>query len=447
MYRRTSYNTLNAQVRAGAHKALAALCVLFIFFSCSGDSVLSTIDESTDSTDPLTFTCALTQEEQTAAAARRAGTPVYLKSDFKESTYKAFATTHQTTVMQDYHVEYKTTGTAWDGTIRPYWDYTGVPGQYTHYWDYSNFPYRFHAVAPYDAPAGGSPRVTFNDKDLRITAPYACQTCHNGMVQPDDATAEPYTVAQLHRATDGKDYDLLAISDDNTHLNNGSTVRHRQVWMPFHHLNAKIRFAVYSLAPWATANALYIKDLTVKVVSDHFTVSAAGYHASCSGTGTPDDPYTGWRVDPPYATDGSGTGFVLSAADQVSTYPTLFRFDGGKEVEGNDLSLCQTQKTAFFLQCKNGMMQLPQTDVRMTVSFKIYKADGTLYQTFTDVPIEYELDGTYHPKHTWRSGFIYTYYLVLGTEGSTPDKLALTFTASLVPWEDISGSLSTDLEQ
>ena len=83
MYRRTSYNTLNAQVRAGAHKALAACCVLFIFFSCSGDSVLSTIDESTDSTDPLTFTCDLTQEEQTAAAARRAGTPVYHNSDFK----------------------------------------------------------------------------------------------------------------------------------------------------------------------------------------------------------------------------------------------------------------------------------------------------------------------------------------------------------------------------
>lgn len=440
MYRRTLYNTLNAQVRAGAHKALAALCVLFIFFSCSGDSVLSDIDESTDSTDPLAFTCEETQDVMTA---KRATTPVYLQSDFKVNTYKAYATPSQFTVMDGYLVEYKTTGTAWDGTIRPYWDYTGVPGQYVKYWDYSNFPYRFHAVAPYTA---GTTLVAFDDKNLRISAPYSYQTCHNGTVSPEAATAEPYLVAQLHRNTDGKDYDLLAINEDNSHLNNGSTVRHRQVWMPFHHLNAKIRFAVYSLAPWASANMLYIKDLTINVVSDNFSTSAEGYQASCSGTGTVADPYTGWRIDPPYA-GGSAPGFIVNDGNKVSSHPRLFRFDGGKEVAGNDLSLCQTQKTAFFLQCSGGIMQIPQTDVRMTVSFKVYKEDGTLYQTFTDVPIEYELDGTYHPLHTWRSGFIYTYYLVLGTEGSTPDKLALTFTASLVPWEEISGSLSTDLEQ
>ena len=83
----------------------------------------------------------------------------------------------------------------------------------------------------------------------------------------------------------------------------------------------------------------------------------------------------------------------------------------------------------------------------MTVSMNIYEADGTPYQSFTDVPIEYELDGTRHTRHTWQSGYLYTYYLVLGKEGTTPNKLSLDFTCTLTPWEDITGNLSTDLEQ
>ena len=38
-------------------------------------------------------------------------------------------------------------------------------------------------------------------------------------------------------------------------------------------------------------------------------------------------------------------------------------------------------------------------------------------------------------------------YSVLGKEGTTPDKLSIDFTCTLTPWEDITGSLSTDLEQ
>ena len=59
------------------------------------------------------------------------------------------------------------------------------------------------------------------------------------------------------------------------------------------------------------------------------------------------------------------------------------------------------------------------------------------------VPIEIEIDGTYHPYHTWQSGYIYTYYLILGGIG---DKLELSFTCTLTPWEYVNGSLSTDLE-
>lgn len=431
MYARTYYNTLIMQVSAGAFKALAALCVLLII-SCSSDTTLSETDEGgTDSTDPMSFTCQLTQSEQLTRAV------TLLQSDFAVSTYKAFATSRQYTVMERYHVEYKTTGSAWEGSLKPYWDYTGVAGQYVKYWDYSHFPYRFHAVSPYTA----SDAVSFDDKNLRISARYSCQTVHNGMVTPDDRTAEPYIVAQLHRDIAGKDHDLLAIDESKSHINNSTTTRGREVWMPFHHLNSKIRFAVYSLAPWASANTLYIQDLTVKVVSDKFCTAANGYKATCQGNGTAENPYTSWRIDPPYSAQGFQNITTEAAGRQ------LLRFDGGKNVEGNDLRECQTKKTAYFLQCKDGIMQIPQRDVSLQVSFKLYREDGTLYQTFTDVPVEYELDGTYHPKHTWQSGYIYTYYLVLGGEGSTPDKLEIVFTCTLTPWDDISGSLSTDLEQ
>ena len=430
MYARTYNKPIGTQVLAGALRALAAPCVLLSLIACSSSTTLSEIEENTDSTDPLGFTCQLTQDEPRSRA-------TLLTSDFIVSTYKAFATEKQFTVMDRYHVEYKTTGTAWDGTIRPYWDYTGVQGQSEKYWDYSHFPYRFHAVAPYPAPG----EVSFDHKDLRINAAYRHQTCINGLVQPTASEAEPYVAAQLHRATDGRDHDILAIDASNSHLNNSTTTRHREVWMPFHHLNSKIRFAVYSLSPWASANSLYIDDLTVKVVSDRFVTSATGYKATCGGTGTAESPFTGWRTDPPY---DAATGFQGLSTGTAGLQ--LFRFDGGKDVPGNDLRDCQTKRTAFFLQCADGIRQLPQTNVRLSVSFRVCKPDGTVYQTFTDVPLEYELDGTYHPLHSWQSGYLYTYYFVLGSGGS-PDKLEIEFTCALVPWDDIAGSLSTDLEQ
>ena len=113
MYARTYYNTLITQVSAGAFKALAALCVLLII-SCSSDTTLSETDEGgTDSTDPMSFTCQMTQSEQLTRAV------TLLQSDFAVSTYKAFATSRQYTVMERYHVEYKTTGSAWEGSLKP----------------------------------------------------------------------------------------------------------------------------------------------------------------------------------------------------------------------------------------------------------------------------------------------------------------------------------------
>lgn len=435
MFARTSIIFITRKV-AKATKALAALGVL-LFSACTSDKVLEEIPEiDLNGTDPLKFTTMAVDNE--AQQNTRANRQPSLTTGFMVSTYKGFMQSNQQTVMTNYNVEYKTTGTAWDGNVRPYWDYTQVPGQYEKYWDYSAFPYRFHAIAPCPDNATG---YILGDKHLKINAPYYYQTCHNGLVQtrqvngdPTDAPAEPHILAQVQRNQDGTDQDLLARDPEKVDLNNdGAHTLNREVWMPFHHLNSKIRFAVYSLNPWVTANYLYIQKLSINVTSTQFVTAANTYEATLSST-----TYN-WRPD----TDNAG--FTnLTRLNPAQHAAPLFRFDGGKEVPGNDLRECQTQKTAFWLQCTDGMMQLPQKDVQMAVTFKLMHEDGSLYKQFTDIPIAIEHpDGIYQPLHTWQPGYIYTYYLIIGgTEG-----LEIQFTCTLTPWEDVTGSLSTDLEQ
>ena len=87
------------------------------------------------------------------------------------------------------------------------------------------------------------------------------------------------------------------------------------------------------------------------------------------------------------------------------------------------------------------MRQLPQKDVYLTVSFNLKNADGTTYKTYTDIPVKWD---DVNPLLTWKAGYLYTYYLVIN---NIDEKLEISFTATLTPWENISGSLSTDLEK
>lgn len=427
MHARTLYTNTRTRVFAGANWALAALAVLFMM-SCAKSSVIEdTPNIDTNGKDPMKFTC-LTDDSEQEHNTRADAQP--LTTDFMVSTYKAYSLATQFPVMANYHVEYKTSGTAWDGTMRPYWDYTGVSGQYEKFWDYSAFPYRFHAIAPYPTnPAN----ITLGDKSLSINATYSYQTVHNGMVTPTDRVAEPYIVAQVQRNTDGRDYDHLATTP-NKEINTSSTTRNRYVSLPFHHLNSKVRFGIYSTSPWTTANPLYIEGLTVKVASSNFVTQAAGYEAGL----TPGDRISenSW-----YIGTGNSAFTGLTKVTDPTPHTELLRFDGGKEISDNNLTLHQGKSSAYWLQCPDGIMQIPQEDVILHVSLKLMKMDGTLYKEFTDVPIRME-DGTY--KYNWLSGYIHTYYLIIG---DIEDKLELTFTATLTPWEDISGSLTTDLEK
>ena len=441
MRARTLYNIIYTKVSAGALKALAALCVLLIV-SCAQTGVIDDIPEiDINGKDPMNFTC-LTQNNEQEHTTRAASS---LTSDFMVSTYKSYGETRQQTVMDRYVVEYKENRDDWNGIVNSNWNYVNVTNpftstpQYEKYWDYSAFPYRFHAVAPYTSNTPSE--VTLDDKNLKINKTYQMQICTNGLVSPTDAVAEPYLIAQIQRNTDGTDQDLIG----NGSVNNTSTSKNRYVAMPFHHINSKIRFGIYTTTQWLTANKTYIKDLEIKVIGGTTTgtnegtttevlaTAAAGYTASGTGSWKSDTGFTGLTTVPVSSSDGL----------------PIFTFAGGKDIPGNDLTNCQTRQTAFFLSCPQGIMQIPQKDVQMQVSFKLYEYgnDTEAYETFTNVPIRivYE-NAPDDPKTTfdWTAGNIHTYYLVIG---EVQNKLEITFTATLAPWEDVTGSLTTDLEQ
>ena len=403
-------------------KAVWALSACAVMCACATDTIVKEEDDDTpESFDPMSFTCQIQDDVPTTATRATA-----LTTGFMVSTYKSYALTgKQQTVMDQYTVEYFTTGTAWDGNVRPYWDYTQVSGQIQRYWDFSNFPYRFHAVAP--CPPNKSD-FTLSSTEVKIPARYSYQTCTDGSVTPANNVAEPYLLSQVHRAADGKDTDILAQDPSHPEINTSSSTLNREVKMPFHHLNSKVRFAVYCLSPWVTANYLYVKDLTVKVSSSDFVTSASGFNSTCTESSS-------WRPDV--------SPFGFTGLNKAASPPTLLSYSGmsnGTPLHDNDLRENQTQKTANFLQCRNGIMQIPQEGVEMKVSLTLYDSSHTKYKSLTDVPIKLDDISVFK----WEPGYIYTYYLVIG---GIPDKLEIEFTCTLTPWDDISGSLSTDLEQ
>lgn len=413
-----SRNIYTAMV-AKALTAFAALGVL-VCGACSSNDVIKEIKEiDTTGTDLMRFTRAT---EIPATRSTRAAN--YLKTGFMVSTYKAFGiTSAQQTVMNKYQVNYTTTGTDWDGNTNDNWEYINVNGQSEKYWDYSNFPYRFNALAPYPTETD----VVLADENLSITKSYSYQSCTNGTVTPENTVAEPYMLAQVQRDGYGTDKDIYAGSD----ISSNATSLNRYVALPFHHLNSKIRFGVYSLNPWATEHKLYIQDLEVKVASTDFVTKANKYEAS--GTDT-------WRLP----TGNSGfTGLTTATGTTLLSYSG---FDASNTLlEDNDLRKHQGQSTAYFLQCPDGIMQIPQEGVKMTVSLKLMQ-EGTddPFKTYTNVPVVLKLENsTTQDTYNWVSGNIYTYYLILDFD----NKLEIQFTATLAPWEDISGSLNTDLEQ
>lgn len=402
-------------------KVITPLITLCLFTACSSDKVVEEVEEIKPIGEPIRFTCKL---QENASATRAAA----LEDDFLLSAYKSFQQSGQQTVMDDYHIQHTTSGSDWDGNVSHNWQYVGVDGQIERYWDNDGFPYRFNAVAPYTT---NSSAISMTDTKVDINATYKMQTWNDGVkTNADDREAEPYWVAQVQRGADGKDTDMITGSNI---PNASSTALNRYVAVPFHHLNSKIRFAIYTTSPWATAHPMYIENLSIKVASPDFVTGAGKYTASGET----------WY-------NGNGTsGFTdLTKAPAVGT--ELLHYSGvksdGSPLDGNDLSKWQSKTSAYWFECKDGLMQIPQEGVDMVLDMTLKMlSDNQEKVKFTNVHITPVIEGAPATElNHWQSGNIYTYYIIIDNVG---EKLEIYFTATLAPWEDISGSLSTDLEQ
>jgi len=395
----------------------------------------------TESNDPMLFSAGSeSMSSQTRTTTRAAA----LQNGFIVSTFKGYGSSLQSTVMDKYVVDYKETRDDWNGVVISNWNYIGTYNgvvQAEKYWDYANFPYRFHAVAyahpsnteTYPSVSGisdlGASHLLLNKvfKSQTFEAPAGATPTTS--ITPTDGEAEPYIIAQVSRDANGTDLDLLTNKTDKT-INTSSTSKNRRVSLPFHHLNCKVRFAIYTDNLGQTDRSDYIKDLTIW--ADKQATSATSYEAHGEGS---------W-----VSLDGFSNFTGITVVDRNVLYK--FNTGGtGRTYEQNDLFLHPSKNNAYFLECPNGIMQLPQENVKMHVSLTIMKGDGSgATAEYHDFEITAPDTGSanFNPLH-WKAGNIYTYYLHL-----TFDDINLpiiTATCTLTPWEDVSGSLITDLEE
>lgn len=414
--------------------------LLLLVPSCTKTSVVEEYEETKDSNDPMQFS---TASEDLQHASTKAS---LLQDGFVVSCWKKVGTTDEQTVMDDYQVKYKSDD--WNNTSK--WEYvTGHDGlsfykdQPERYWDYAGFPYQFCAVSPAAVNASETGLIAgFSMTSTSLTIPttveYRHQTYVGGVVS---AGAEPYLVAQVRRSTDGKDTDVLTTSTDKEINKNSGNTLNRRVALPFHHLTSKIRIGIYTSDLGALSDAIPVKNLVLKVVSPSFATAASGFTSS-------------WTMSQGSMTEGNFTTFTRSTASEVLLASTV-----GTDIEG-DVSKSTKPSNAFFFGCPDGMLQIPQTGVRLTVSFDIEAQmvdeltldansnityeEATHTTHYKDIPVIAKMDDdTDVTSYDWKPGFIYTYNIIVNRFSMHP----FEFTATVNAWENVTGSLETDLEK
>ncbi len=411
----------------------ALLCVSLT--ACTSDSTIQEEDVD-DGSVPMQFS----QAVMSAPVRRAASTTNYLTQGFLVSCWKGFGSAKKSVVMDKYEVKYQTD--PWANLSK--WDYVGSKAdgyyktQIERYWDATAFPYRFYAITPCPAAADiDNFTLTTTALEIPTTVSYVYQTSNNGTLT---AGAEPYMPAQVE-CPDGsnvKDVDLLnntVINKDRTQ--NGATTSYdRYVALPFHHITSKVRFAIYNDYGKETPIDFYLYNIRIKVVSDDFITEGKGYTANL----TNGDMLHGTFTETTKAT--------------TNDEKTLLQTDNTKK---GDLNAAVDKEHAYYCESKDGMLQIPQQDVKMTISFDVsgldYKddftsADGAIVYDkasktihYTDIVIKDNKTNT--DSFTWESNNIYTYIIRI----SEFYPLSIDFSAELIPWADVTGSIETDLEK
>lgn len=401
--------------------------------SCFNDSTLFEQDVY-DVDSPLQFNQAMMSAPQT-----RASNASFLSQGFLVNGWKGFSTGREFLIMDRYEVKYQSD--PWSNLSR--WDYVGSTDngyyktQVERYWDAKAFPYRFYAITPCP-PHADLPQFKLTAHNLTIpqSVSFIYQTSSNGVVT---AGAEPYMPAQVEcrDGSNNKDIDLLngnaQISKDPAH-NGATTTYDRYVALPFHHFTSKVRFGIYNTYRKETPGEFLIYNIKVRVVSDDFITEGRGYTANLE------------QSDMLHGT------FLQTVKATTESAKTLLQTDDTKK---GDLNAAIDKDHAYFCECRDGMLQIPQQGVKLSISFDVYGLDYKTDFTSSDGSIVYDRQTkTIHytdiavkddntESFDWESNKIYTYLLKV-TEFYP---LTIDFSAELTPWIDVYGSIDTNLEK
>lgn len=454
-------------------KIISSVLALSWLASCSSDTTITDIPDYVEQ-DPLTFSVGTSSTSVSRAASHE------LEQGFLVSTYKLYGEASQQTVMDCYEALYNI-GPLYNGSK---WNTVGnkddddpsslYQTQYERYWDLSAFPYRFHAITPCPKQATVNALITdFKLSDKKLTIPdqyddgsgsttfvtYDSQTVSNGTITPD-YVPDPYLIAQVQRDADGKDWDMLqpvfnADGDITSHKTKidgtGSTERTRAVPLVFHHINSKVRFAIFTNVDAFPDEPLTIKNVTITAKNTstqfrEFITAAANFSASLSGVAN-DDKDNFFNKGRYISTHGASIQTLLSYTTntkdlrEANTRDKAFFFDIPSTIvgykDGGFTPVYDDIYNSSGIKTPGGMLQIPQNGVKLFVEFDINNEHYS-FQFETK-----KSNGTTQNVFNWRASCRYTYYIVV----THLKPFEITFTSTIEPWVVVKSSeIGTDLE-
>ena len=432
---------------------LSTALALAVLAGCSSDGTITDIPDYVEH-DPLTFSVGTSSTSVSRAASHE------LEQGFMVSTYKLYGSKQQQKVMECYEALYSTDETnKYHGSK---WNTVGKQGadnypsslyqtQYERYWDLSAFPYRFHAITPCPKQATVNALITdFELSDKKLTIPaitatkYESQTADDGVVTPATVT-DPYMIAQVERDADGTDWDLLqpqfeadgTLKATRTKISETTANFTRAVPLRFHHINSKVRFAIYTTVQNFPAEALTISNVKISAINQStlqrkFITYAWGFNSQIEGNRFTETPLL------------FGDNFFDKGV-YSTTDAEIERLLINNESNTYDIKLANERSKAYFFDLPNtgadamadgtpgGLLQIPQKGVELFVEFDI---NNEHYSFQLEVNDKTEFD--------WRASCRYTYYIVV--THLVPFEIAMT--ATIEPWVTVqSDDIGTDLEQ
>lgn len=439
-------------------KILSSVLALSWLASCSSDGTITDIPDYEEH-DPLTFSVASSSTSVSRAASHE------LEQGFLVSTYKLYGSEQQQKVMDRYEASYLTTnnyhGSKWNtvgeaGAAPDYFYQT----QYERYWDLSAFPYRFHAITPCPKTSVNTLITDFELSDKELTIPkisstiYKSQTSTNGKLN-QDYIPDPYMIAQVERDANGVDWDLLqpqfeadgTLKATKTKISETTANFTRAVPLRFHHINSKVRFAIYTTVTNFPAESLTISNAKITATNPlgpwegEFIYQYQGYTASLANA-TDNFFDTGDLTNPKSATsyvlldntpnENKKTADLKDATSREKAY--FFDIPSTKVGEKADgTPIYDDITTESGTVTPGGLLQIPQKGVELFVEFDI-----------NNEHYSFQLEVNGKKTFDWRASCRYTYYIVV--KHLVPFEIA--FTATIEPWVTVTSSnIDTDLEQ